>query len=68
MDKIYRDIYFKKNIIQNGTGSVDVKYTGHLYSNAERIKGFREKYDKNVDLFIPCSDCAAHKYGKFIKV
>lgn len=68
MPKVYRNIYFKKNILKSGVGQEDVHYSGHLYSNCESISNFREMYDRNLDLLIPCTDCAAHRYRYFIKV
>ncbi len=65
--KIYRHIFFKNNIIQNGTGNTDVYYYGQMYSNCEQIKKFREVFDRLLDLYIPCNDCARTKYRHFIK-
>lgn len=66
--RIYRNVFFKKSIIQNGQGTVDVMYYGQLYANANSITNFRKMYDKNLDLFVPCSTCALKKYRNFIKV
>lgn len=63
----YRHIFFKKNIIQNGSGDVDVHYYGQMYSNCEQMKKFKEMYDQLLDLYIPCNDCARAKYRNFIK-
>ena len=66
--KKYRNVFFKKNIIQNGRGTVDVRYYGQMYANSDSIKNFRQMYDKSVDLIVPCSICALKKYRRFIKV
>ena len=66
--KVNRHIFFKKNIIQNGTGTEDVRYYGQMYSNCETLKNFRDMYDKLLDLYIPCNDCARAKYHSFVKV
>lgn len=66
--KIYRNIYFLKNMFTKGSGSKDISYYGTLYSNAKSIKDFNKLYDKTQDLIISCTDCAKNKYGKFIKV
>ena len=66
--KKYRNIFFKKSIIQNGRGTVDVLYYGQMYANADSMKNFRQMYDKSLDLLVPCSMCAMKKYRKFIKV
>lgn len=67
-DRVYRDVYFKNNIIHSGNGSVTVRYYGHLYSNCETMKDFRKNFDSTKDLFVACNDCASHKYAAFVKV
>ena len=38
--KVYRNIYFLRNIFKNGKGNIDIKYYGNIYSNAKKIKTF----------------------------
>ena len=64
----YRHIFFKENIIQHGRGEIDVQYYGQLYPNAMKMKNFRDLYDKTLDLFVACNDCATAKYRNFTKV
>lgn len=64
----YRNIFFKKGIIQNFSGNVDVYYTGCMYANCDSMKNFTLKFDRNKDLLINCNDCASRKYRKFIKI
>lgn len=64
----YRNIFFKKKIIHSGNGTLDVFYTGHIYGNCDTLKDFRSMYDKSKDLYVPCTDCAANKYRKFIRI
>lgn len=66
--KIYRNIYFLKNIITQGKGDVNIQYYGNIYSNAKQIKDFEKIYDKKQDLIISCNDCALKKYGIFKKI
>lgn len=66
--KVYRHIFFKKNILQNGTGTVNVSYTGNIYANCDRMKNFSSLFDRNRDLLITCNDCASRKYKNFIKI
>ena len=66
--KKYRNIYFLKNMFQQGNGDHDVKYNGTMYSFSKQIKDFNKQFDKNQDLIISCTYCAKNKYGKFIKV
>lgn len=66
--KKYINIYFLKNIFQQGNEYHDVQYYGTMYSFAKQIKDFNKQFDKNQDLIISCTDCAKNKYGKFIKV
>lgn len=66
--KIFRNIYFLKNIIQQGKGDIIIEYYGNIYSNAKQIKDFDRLYDKNQDLIISCNDCALKKYKTFKKV
>lgn len=66
--KVYRHIFFKKNIIQRGNGTEDVRYYGQLYANCETMKNFRNLYDQLLDLYVACNDCARAKYGSFTKV
>ena len=65
---IYRNVFFKKKIIQKGIGSEIARFYGQLYGECDSLKNFRQMYDKSKDLYIPCTDCAANKYGSFIKV
>ena len=65
---VYRNVFFKKKIIQKGIGSEIVRFYGQLYVECDSLKNFRQMYDKSKDLYIPCTDCAANKYGSFIKV
>lgn len=66
--KVYRNIYFLRNIFKNGKGNIDIKYYGNIYSNAKKIKTFNQDFDKNKDLLIQCTDCMQRKYRSFIKV
>ncbi len=66
--KIFRNIYFAKNILLNGNGDIEVLYYGNVYSNAKQIKDFDKLYDRNQDLIISCNDCASKKYKSFKKV
>lgn len=66
--KIYRNVYFLKNIFKEGDGNKDIQYYGNIYSNAKQIKDFNKLFDRNQDIIINCSDCFKHKYGKLIKV
>lgn len=66
--KTYRNIFFKKNIITSGTGTEIVRYYGHMYGNCEQIKNFRDMYDRLLDLYVPCNDCARNKYHSFVKI
>lgn len=66
--KIFRNIYFLKNIFEQGKGDKDILYYGTLYGNAKQIKDFDKLFDRNQDLLISCSGCAQKKYGKFKKV
>lgn len=65
--KIYRNIYFLKNIFKQGKGLTDIYYYGNIYSNAKRIKDFDKTFDKSQDLLIQCTDCMKKKYKNFIK-
>lgn len=65
---VYRNIFFKKNILQNCSGKTDVYYTGSMYPNCDSMKNFGIKFDRNKDLLILCNDCASRKYRKFIKI
>lgn len=51
----------------NGSGNIDVYYTGHMYPNCDKMKNFGSMFDRNKDLLIMCDDCASRKYRKFIK-
>lgn len=66
--KVYRNVFFTKEILQNGHGDVDIQYYGQLYSNAKTLKDLNKLYDRSLDLVISCSSCAAKKYRRFIKV
>lgn len=66
--KIFRNIYFLKNIFPQGKGDNDILYYGTMYSNAKQIKDFDKLFDKQQDLLISCNDCAIKKYGIFKKV
>lgn len=66
--KIFRNIYFLKNMFSQGKGDNDILYYGTMYSNAKQIKDFDKLFDRNQDLLISCSDCAFKKYGQFKRV
>lgn len=66
--KVYRHIFFRKGIMQNGTGSEDVRYYGQMYSNCESMRNFREKFDGLLDLYVSCNDCARAKYRNFVRI
>lgn len=66
--RIYRHIFFKKKIIQSGTGTVNVCYTGNIYANCDRMKNFSSLFDRNKDLLITCNDCASRQYKSFTKI
>ena len=66
--KVFRNIYFLKNILTQGLGDTDVLYYGTMYSNAKDIKDFNKLYDKNQDLIVSCNKCASKKYRYFIQV
>ena len=66
--KIYRNIYFLKNIITQGKGDVNIQYYGNIYSNAKQIKDFEKLYDKKQDLIISCNEKKIKKYGIFKKI
>lgn len=68
MEKTYRNIYFYGSSIKQGSGNVDVYYSGSIFNNAKFIKNFDQKFDNSKDLYIVCGDCASKKYRKFIKV
>lgn len=66
--KIYRNIYFLRNIFKQGKGNIDIKYYGNIYSNAKQIKTFNKDFDNTKDLLISCTDCMKHKYRTLLKV
>lgn len=66
--KVYRNIYFLKQIVTSGNGNQNINYYGQLYSNARQIKDIDKLYDKNQDLVISCTKCFMNKLGKIIKV
>lgn len=66
--KTYRNIYFYGSSMKEGSGYIDVYYTGSIFNNAKYITNFEQKYDDTKDLYIICNDCASKKYRKFIKV
>ena len=66
--KIYRNVYFLKNIIEKGKGNMNILYYGQLYSNARNIKDFNKIYDKNQDLVVSCTSCFLNKLGVVKKV
>lgn len=65
--KVYRNIYFLNNMFKLGNGTIDIHYSGNIYSNAKLIKTFNKVFDPKQDLLISCADCASKKYRKFIK-
>ena len=42
--KVYRNIYFLKNMISQGKGDQTVYYYGTMYSDAKNIKNFDKLY------------------------
>lgn len=66
--KIYRNIYFLKNIIQKGKGNKDIFYYGQIYSNSRNIKDFDKIFDKNQDLVVSCTKCFMNKLGQIKRV
>jgi len=64
----YRHIFFKKNIMQSGSGNTDVCYYGQLYSNCDKMKNWKDIYDYRLDLYVACDACAKQKYRHFIKI
>ena len=68
--KVFRNVYFKKDILQPGIGRglVDVQYYGNLYGNCRQLKDFNKQFDRTLDLIIDCNECAKRKYRNFVKV
>lgn len=64
----YRHIFFKDNIMSSGNGTIDVEFYGNMYSQAMKMKNFRDMFDNKLDLFVACNDCARSKYHSFKKV
>ena len=66
--KVYRNIYFYGyKIIKQGTGYIDIQYTGQIFNNAKNIKNFEQEFDSEQDLLITCDSCAAKKYKSITK-
>ena len=65
--KIYRNIFVQDNSLPN-EGLNTAYYSGQLYFNAENIKNINELYNKDLDLYITCNECARKKYKQFTKI
>lgn len=64
--KIYRNIFVQDNSLPD-QGLNTAYYSGQLYFNAANIKNINELYNKDLDLYITCNECARNRY-KFIKI
>lgn len=65
--KIYRNIFVQDNSLPN-KGLNTAYYSGQLYFNAAIIKNINELYNKDLDLYITCNECASKKYKQFTKI
>lgn len=65
MSKIYRNLYFKKDI-PKFIGTNILYYSGKVIRNAGDMKNYKNEYDRTQDYYFSCN-CLANSFSAIIK-
>lgn len=65
MTKIYRNLYFKKDIPKL-TGKTVLYYSGKVIRNAGDMKNYKNEYDWSQDYYFSCN-CLSNLFSAIIK-